>query len=77
MPAHSAINSCMTGDDSFLRLGLFARPGMGSLSAAADTPCATALIIGPKKTPKKIATRNDGFSGFAAPATAFRTGQMG
>jgi hypothetical protein len=38
--------------------------------------CATAFITALKKTPKKIATRNDGFSGFTAPATPFRTGQM-
>ncbi|MDG4881722.1 hypothetical protein [Mesorhizobium sp. WSM4884] len=34
------------------------------------------LYYGSQKTPKKIATRNDGFSGFAEPGTAFRTGQM-
>jgi hypothetical protein len=37
---------------------------------------ATAFITSPKKTPKKIATRNDGFSGFTAPGTPFRTGKM-
>jgi hypothetical protein len=36
----------------------------------------TAFITASKKTPKKIATRNDGFSGFAGPGTPFRTGQM-
>jgi hypothetical protein len=36
----------------------------------------TAFITAPKKTPKKIATRNDGFSGFVDPATPFPTGQV-
>jgi hypothetical protein len=42
----------------------------------ANTPAATAFITALKKTPKKIATRNDGFSGFVEPGTPFRTGQM-
>ncbi|WP_292458277.1 hypothetical protein, partial [Mesorhizobium sp.] len=66
MPAHFATNSCFPLNADGCRRPVRRRQ-YSSANSWREYTCTIAFITAPKKTPKKIATRNDGFSGFVEP----------